>query len=72
MLGARIVDPRRSTSCGTSVAATPGKGDAASPLPNIPGSLVSKGLVIYDPAPYTPEIVKERIARWNQIFKTRK
>jgi iron(III) transport system substrate-binding protein len=50
-----------------------GKGDAASPLPNIPGSIEGgQTLVVYDPAPYTPEAVKAQVARWNQLFKIRK
>lgn len=50
-----------------------GKGDAASPLPNIPGSIEGgQTLVVYDPAPFTPEAVKTQVAKWNQLFKIRK
>jgi iron(III) transport system substrate-binding protein len=48
-----------------------GKGDSASPLPNIPGSLDAKTISPYDPSPYTAEVVKAQIARWNAMFKGR-
>ena len=48
-----------------------GRGDAASPLPNIPGSLNGKSLVLYDPVPYTPEVVKAQVEKWNQLFTKR-
>lgn len=48
-----------------------GNGDGASALPNIPGSLDGRSLVLYDPAPYTPEVVKAQIAKWNQMFRKR-
>lgn len=46
-----------------------GQGDSASPLPNIPGSLNAKSIRPYDPAPYTPEVVKAFSARWAGMFK---
>jgi len=46
-----------------------GQGDSASPLPNIPGSLNAKSIRTYDPAPYTPEVVKGFTARWTGMFK---
>jgi len=46
-----------------------GQGDSASPLPNIPGSLNAKSIRAYDPAPYTPEVVKGFTARWTGMFK---
>ena len=46
-----------------------GLGEAASPLPNIPGSGDIRGIVPYDPAKYTPEVIKAYRARWEGIIK---
>ncbi len=46
-----------------------GKGETASPLLNIPGALDSRTVHAYDPAPYTPEVVKAYTAKWNAMFK---
>ena len=46
-----------------------GLGEAASPLPNIPGSGDVRSINPYDPAHYTPEVVKAYRARWEGIFK---
>lgn len=46
-----------------------GMGEAASPLPNIPGSGDARGISPYDPAQYTPEVVKAYRARWESIIK---
>jgi len=46
-----------------------GLGEAASPLPNIPGSGDVRGIVPYDPARYTPEVIKAYRARWEGLIK---
>lgn len=45
------------------------RGETASPLPNIPGSLDASGVSSYDPAAYTPEVVKKYRDYWSAIFK---
>ncbi len=46
-----------------------GLGEAASPLPNIPGSGDARGIAPYDPTKYTPEVIKAYRARWEGIVK---
>lgn len=46
-----------------------GRGETASPLPNIPGSLEAKGVISYDPAAYSPDVVKKYRDYWSAIFK---
>jgi iron(III) transport system substrate-binding protein len=46
-----------------------GLGEAASPLPNIPGSSDARSIVPYDPARYTPEVVRAYRARWEGMIK---
>ena len=46
-----------------------GRGETASPLPNIPGSLDARGVISYDPAAYSPEVVKKYRDYWGAIFK---
>ncbi len=46
-----------------------GLGEAASPLPNIPGSGDVRQIVPYDPARYTPDFVKTYRGRWESTFK---
>lgn len=45
-----------------------GQGDAASPLPNIPGSLDSKNIVPFDSVLYTAEAVRNYSVKWNALF----
>ncbi len=45
------------------------RGETASPLPNIPGSLDASSVSSYDPAAYTPEVVKKYRDYWSAIFK---
>lgn len=45
------------------------RGETASPLPNIPGSLDASGVSSYDPAIYTPEVVRKYREYWSGIFK---
>ena len=46
-----------------------GRGETASPLPNIPGALDAKTVTPYDPAPYTAEVVNAYTKKWNALFK---
>ena len=46
-----------------------GRGDSASPLPNIPGAMDIKTVTPYDPAPYTNDVVAAYTKKWNAIFK---
>lgn len=48
-----------------------GRGDSASPLPNIKGSLDARSIQAYEPAKYTPEVVKAYTERWNSLFSAR-
>lgn len=48
-----------------------GKGETASPLPAIPGSLDAKSINTYDARPYTAEAVNAYKERWNKLFKAR-
>ncbi len=48
-----------------------GNGESASALRNIPGALDADSINPYDPAPYTPEVVKSYTAKWNTLFKGR-
>jgi iron(III) transport system substrate-binding protein len=50
-------------------AAWHGRGDSASPLPNIPGAMDIKTVTPYDPAPYTNDVVTAYSKKWNAIFK---
>lgn len=46
-----------------------GKGDAASPLPNVPGSLNAATVSPFDPNGYPPAKVSEYRKKWNALFK---
>jgi len=46
-----------------------GKGETASPLPNIPGSLDANTVHPYDPAAYPPEVVTAYQEKWRALFK---
>jgi ABC-type Fe3+ transport system substrate-binding protein len=46
-----------------------GKGESASPLPGIPGSLDGANITPWDPDACPPDIVKACTARFNSIFK---
>ena len=48
-----------------------GIGESASPLKNIAGSLDADSIDPYDPAKFTPEVVKSYTAKWNGMFKGR-
>ena len=48
-----------------------GQGDSASPLPNIKGSLEARSIHAYEPAKYTPDVVKSFTERWNTLFTAR-
>jgi len=46
-----------------------GRGEAASPLPNIPGSLDAKSIKPFEPSAFPPDAVKAYRARWDGLFK---
>lgn len=46
-----------------------GRGDAASPLPNIPGSIDVNTIVPFEPSAFPPEVTKAFQERWNGLFK---
>jgi len=46
-----------------------GRGETASPVPGIPGSLDAKTMNIWDPFRYTPEFQKNYLVKWNKLFK---
>ena len=46
-----------------------GKGETASPIPGIPGSLDAKNMQPWDVFRYTPEFQTDYRARWNKMFK---
>lgn len=46
-----------------------GRGEAASPLPGIPGSLAIASITPWDADAWTPDVVQRFTARWNAIFK---
>ena len=46
-----------------------GKGETASPIPGIPGSLDARTMQPWDVFRYTPEFQKNYLVRWNKLFK---
>jgi iron(III) transport system substrate-binding protein len=46
-----------------------GRGETASPIQGIPGSLEAKNMNIWDPFRYTPEFQKNYLVKWNKLFK---
>lgn len=52
-------------------AAWNGRGDSASPLPNVKGSLDAKSIDPFEPAKYTPDVVKAYTEKWNRLFTGR-
>ena len=46
-----------------------GKGETASPIPSIPGSLDAKTMQPWDPFRYTIEFQKNYLLKWNKLFK---
>ncbi len=44
-------------------------GETASPLPNIPGSLVAASIDAYDPSLYPPDVEKKFREDWSKLFK---
>ena len=48
-----------------------GGGDSASVLPGIPGSMDAKTINPVDPVPYTPEVVKAYIQKWEKLLPPR-
>jgi len=46
-----------------------GKGETASPIPGIPGSLDPKAMQPWDPFRWTPEEQKKYLVKWNKLFK---
>lgn len=46
-----------------------GKGETASPMAGVPGSLDAKTMNIWDPFRYTPEFQKNYLVKWNKLFK---
>lgn len=47
------------------------RGDSASPLPNIKGSLDARSIDPFEPAKYPPEVVKAYTEKWNKLFTGR-
>lgn len=45
-----------------------GRGETASPLPGIPGSLNASAIALWDIDAYPPEVVSKYRERWNKIF----
>ncbi len=50
-------------------AAWSGRGESASPLPNIPGAMDIRSVTPYDPTPYTTEVVAAYGKKWNALFR---
>lgn len=48
-----------------------GRGDSASVLAGIAGALDAGSISLYDPTPYTPEVMKAYTDKWNKLFKAR-
>ena len=48
-----------------------GKGESASPLDRIPGALDRATIQPYDPAIYTPDVMKAKTSRIDRLFKRR-
>lgn len=48
-----------------------GKGEMASALPNVPGSLDIKAVTLHDDDKYTPEVVNAFKVKWNALFAPR-
>lgn len=48
-----------------------GKGEMASALPNVPGSLDLKSVTLHEDEKYTPEVVNAFKAKWNALFQAR-
>lgn len=48
-----------------------GRGETASPLPGIPGSLDARTINPFNLKPYTADVVKTYWARWERLFKGR-
>ena len=46
-----------------------GRGDSASPLPNIAGAMDIRTVTPYDPTPYTNDVVTTYAKKWNALFK---
>ncbi len=46
-----------------------GRGETASPMAGVPGSLDAKTMNIWDPFRYTPEFQKNYLVKWNKLFK---
>lgn len=45
-----------------------GKGETASPLPGIPGSLNPAAINVFDPTPFPPDAAKTYREKWSNIF----
>jgi hypothetical protein len=46
-----------------------GRGEAASPLSNIPGSIDAKTINPFDPTAFPPEMTKAYREKWTALFK---
>ena len=46
-----------------------GRGEAASPLPNIPGSLDAKSIHPFEPSQFPPDVQKAYREKWDKLFK---
>jgi iron(III) transport system substrate-binding protein len=46
-----------------------GRGESASPLPNVPGSIDPNSITPYDEAGYTPEVMRRFREHFNQMFQ---
>jgi hypothetical protein len=48
-----------------------GKGEMASALSNVPGSLDIKAVTLHDDEKYTPDVVNAFTVKWNALFAPR-
>ena len=46
-----------------------GRGEAASPLPNIPGSLDARTIRPFEPSQFPPDVQKAYREKWDKLFK---
>ena len=45
-----------------------GKGESASPLPNVRGAIPSLGIDLWDPAKYPPDVIDKYKAHWTRVM----
>ncbi len=46
-----------------------GRGESASPLPNIPGAIQALSIALWDPAEYPPAVIDKYREKWTKIMK---